>query len=90
MTAVRITADGTRRKTITVYDRRTRLPVDLPGVRSAVLNLGSPGEMPVLTVELLVPALSAVHGGPVELPEATRAALLALGWTPPADPDGTA
>lgn len=59
-------------------------------VRGYVLSHERPGVEPVLLLDILAPSHRTTFAGQtavVELPDATREALVALGWTPPADGD---
>lgn len=54
----------------------------LNGVRGLDLS-ATAGEIPSLTVELLVNEVEVDGEMTVTVPDATREALIALGWTPP-------
>lgn len=54
----------------------------LNGVRGLDLSAAA-GEIPSLTVELLVNEVEVDGEMTVAVPDATREALIALGWTPP-------
>lgn len=76
----------TREAKIHLYGPRGTIEVDgtpLEGVTAFTLS-GSAKTMPRLELELLVHEVgSTARGVEVVIPDATRDALVALGWTPP-------
>lgn len=59
---------------------------DISGHVSAIKVDAEVGNVPVLTVTMPVPFLAAKFRGQVEVDDETAQALVALGWTPPAEP----
>ncbi|MBX6387325.1 MAG: hypothetical protein IRZ07_30835 [Microbispora sp.] len=65
--------------------------IDISNAVYAVTVRAAATEVPTVTLDLRLPEILLATEAEVRLPDATRDALIALGWTPPADtPPGDA